>query len=339
AVEPVEVAVDSGAATGAEPAGAGSDGAGSGGAQAEGAEPGGAATGGAELGGAEPGGAATGGTELGGAATGGTEPEGAEPGGAGSTREASRGALSRREVLSPQELREWFARRWGRATGAGGTTATPCPGGAGAAGPGGPAEAAGVGPTGGSTGASGGTGAAGSAGPGAAGATGVGAAGGVGAGGSADAGTSEGAGAGGATGAGAPTGSPQGVVPLTRRLAETVDWPAEAPLSARRKRPSKARWAAQPDLLVQAALQESCAEVKRVKLVVALSSNVQKNPKSGHLRGRGEDLKVVNSLSLTEASSHVTRLEGRGRTRRSLHPEDPHATDDVRPRRGNLVDV
>ncbi|CAI7866642.1 unnamed protein product [Closterium sp. NIES-53] len=222
AVEPVEVAVDSGAAAGAEPAGAGSGGAGSGGAETEGAEPGGAETGGAEPGGAEPGGAEIGGTEPGGAATGGTELEGAEPGGAGSTREASRGTLSRREVLYPQELREWFARRWGRATGAGGTTATTgsggtCPGGAGAPGPGGPAEAAGVGPTGSSAGASGGTGAAGSAGPGAAGATGVGAAGGVGAGGSADAGTSEGAGAGatgdgGATGAGAPAGGP-GAVP------------------------------------------------------------------------------------------------------------------------------
>ncbi|CAI7782851.1 unnamed protein product [Closterium sp. NIES-54] len=201
AVEPVEVAVDSGAATGAEPAGAGSGGAGSGGAEAGGAEPGGAGTGGAETWGAEPGGAATGGMEPEGA-----EPGGAEPGGAGSARVASRGASSRREVLSPQELREWFARRWGRAAGAGGTTATTgsggtCPGGAGAAAPG----------------ASGGTGAAGSAGPGAAGVTGVGAAGGVGAGGSADAGTSEGAGAGaaragGATGAGAPAGSP-GAVP------------------------------------------------------------------------------------------------------------------------------
>ncbi|CAI7896344.1 unnamed protein product [Closterium sp. NIES-54] len=218
AVEPVEVAVDSGAATGAKPAGAGSGGAGSGGAEIEGAEPGGAG-----IGGAEPGGAESGGAEPGGAEPGGTEPGGAEPGGAGSARVASRGASSRREVLSPQELREWFARRWGRAARAGGTTAATgsggtCPGGAGAAGPGGTAEAAGVGPTGGSTGASGGTGAPGSAGPGAAGATGVGATGGVGAGGSADAGTSEGAGAratgaGGATGAGAPAGSP-GAVPV-----------------------------------------------------------------------------------------------------------------------------
>ncbi|CAI7845834.1 unnamed protein product [Closterium sp. NIES-53] len=203
AVEPVEVAVDSGAAIGAEPAGAGSGGAGSGGAETEGTEPEVAETGGAEPGGAatrgtEPGGAETEGAEPGGAEPGVTEPEGAEPGGAGSTRVASRGASLRREVLSPQELREWFARRWSRAAGAGVTTATTCPGGAGAAGPGGRAETAGVGPTGGLAGASGGTGAAGSTGPGAAGATGVGAAGGV--------------GAGGATGAGAPAGSP-GAVP------------------------------------------------------------------------------------------------------------------------------
>ncbi|CAI7777649.1 unnamed protein product [Closterium sp. NIES-54] len=164
----------SGAATGAEPAGAGSGGAGSGGAETRGAESGGAETGGAgsggaETGGAEPGGAETGGAEPGGAESGGAEPGGTEPGGAEpggtepggveSARVASRGASSRREVLSPRELREWFARRWGRAAGAGGTTA--------AAGPGGTAEAAGVGPTGGSAGASGGTGAAGSAGTGA----------------------------------------------------------------------------------------------------------------------------------------------------------------------------
>ncbi|CAI7912020.1 unnamed protein product [Closterium sp. NIES-53] len=144
---------------------------------------------GADSGGAEPGGA-----ESRGAEPGGTEPGGAGPGGAESARVAFRGASSRREVLSPQELREWFARRWGRAAGPGGTTAAPGPGG---------------------------TGAAGSAGTGA---TGVGATGGVGAGGFADAGTSEGAGAGapgavagapgagGATGAGAPAGSP-GTVP------------------------------------------------------------------------------------------------------------------------------
>ncbi|CAI7905556.1 unnamed protein product [Closterium sp. NIES-54] len=176
--------------------------------------------------------------------------QGVEVVAAGSTRVASRGASSRREVLSPQELREWFARRWSRAAGAGGTTATigsggSCPGGAGAAGPGGTAEAAGVGPPGGSARASGGTGAAGSAGPAAAGATGVGATGGVGAGGSADAGPSEGAGAGaagagGATGAGAPAGSPGSggaprprpyFVPLLEQVLGLPPSPSPAPPS------------------------------------------------------------------------------------------------------------
>ncbi|CAI7906808.1 unnamed protein product [Closterium sp. NIES-53] len=60
AVEPVEVAVDSGAARGAEPAGAGS-----GGAESGGAEPGGTESGGAELGGATPGGAGSEVTEPG----------------------------------------------------------------------------------------------------------------------------------------------------------------------------------------------------------------------------------------------------------------------------------
>ncbi|CAI7934382.1 unnamed protein product [Closterium sp. NIES-54] len=217
AVEPVEVAVDSGAATGVEPTGAGS-----GGAEPEGAEPGGAASGGAEpwgaeSGGAEPGCVEPGGAESGGAALGGTEPGGAEPGGAGSARVASRGVSSRRELFSPLELREWFARLWSRAAGVGGTTAAAGSGGAGAAGPGGAAEAAGVGLAGGSAEASGGTGAAGSAGTGAAGSTGAGTTGGAGAGGSAGAGTYEGAGvgaagAGVAAGAGAAAGSP-GAVP------------------------------------------------------------------------------------------------------------------------------
>ncbi|CAI7786234.1 unnamed protein product [Closterium sp. NIES-53] len=189
AVEPVET-------EGAESAGA----------EPGGVEPEGAERGGSEPGGAEPGGAETGGAVPWGAEPGGTEPGGAEPGGAGSARVASRNASSRREVLSPQELREWFARRWGRAAGDGGTTAAPgsggtCLGGAGAAGPGGTAEAAGVGPTGVSAGASGGAGDAGTAGAGAARTTGVGAAGDVGAGETDDAGPSEGAGAG-AVGAG-----------------------------------------------------------------------------------------------------------------------------------------
>ncbi|CAI5973926.1 unnamed protein product [Closterium sp. NIES-64] len=108
AVEPVEVTGDSGAAAGAEPGGA---------------EPGGAESGGAEPGGAEPGGAEPGGAEPGGAAPGGAEPGGAEPGGAEPGGAVPGGASSRREPLSPQELREWFARRWRRAAGAGGSSA------------------------------------------------------------------------------------------------------------------------------------------------------------------------------------------------------------------------
>ncbi|CAI7864489.1 unnamed protein product [Closterium sp. NIES-54] len=198
AVEPVEVAGDSGAGSGgAEPRGAGPGG----------AEPGGAESGGAEPWGAEPGSA---------------EPWGEEPGGAGSTRVASRSASSRRELLSQRELREWFARRWSRAAGAG---VTP-----GAAGTGGAAAATGVGPTGASgaagagaasgvgagvcpagvpAGAAGGTGVAGPAGVGAAGASGApgaGAAEGVRVGGSPDAGSSAGAGVG-AVGAGGAAGT------------------------------------------------------------------------------------------------------------------------------------
>ncbi|CAI7896145.1 unnamed protein product, partial [Closterium sp. NIES-53] len=206
AVEPVEVAVDSGAGSG-------------------GFEPGGAGSGGAEPGGAESGGAKPGGAESEGAEPGSAEPGGEEPGGAGSARVASRGASSRRELLPPQELREWFARRWSRAAGAGGTPGAAGTGGAAAAAGVGPAGAtwgvgAGVCPAGGTTGAAGGTGGASPAGVGAAGAsgaTGAGAAGGVSVGGSPDAGPSAGAGvgavgAGGAAGAGAVSGG-TGAVP------------------------------------------------------------------------------------------------------------------------------
>ncbi|CAI7811876.1 unnamed protein product [Closterium sp. NIES-54] len=204
AVEPVEVAVDSGAARGAELAGAGS-----GCAEPEGAEPGGAESRGAEPKGAEPRGAESG---------------GAKPGVAGSTCVASRGTSSRRELLSLQEIREWFSRHWSRAAGAGGTTVAAGSGGTrtggtGAAGAGGAAEVAGDDPTGGTARATGGTGAAGPARPGAAGAAGAGAAGGVGAGGSAGAGMSEGAGVGavgarGAAGTGAAAGG-TGAVPAS----------------------------------------------------------------------------------------------------------------------------
>ncbi|CAI7756105.1 unnamed protein product [Closterium sp. NIES-53] len=186
AVEPVEVAVDSGATRGAEPVGAGS---------------GGAESGGAEFGGAEPGG-----TEPGGA-----EPEGVEPRGAESARVASRSPSSRRELLSPRELREWFARRWSRAAGAGGPPVALGPGGArtggsGAVGTGGATVAAGVGPAGASgaagAGATGGVGA-GVGAAGASGAAGAGATGGVGAGVGPAGGT---AGATGGTGAAGPSG-------------------------------------------------------------------------------------------------------------------------------------
>ncbi|CAI5458819.1 unnamed protein product [Closterium sp. Yama58-4] len=235
AVEPVEVAVDSGAAGGAEPGGAESGGAATGGAAPGGAEPGGAEPGGAEPGGAEPEGAEPGGAAPGGAVSRGTEPEGAGPArvaSGGAEPDSSSGASSRRELLSPQELREWFARRWRRAAGAGGAAdagGSAAAEGAGAEGPrGARTEGTGAaGPTGapptgagGATGAAG-VGAAGAPGAGAAassgGLTGAGATGGVGAGGAAGAGAAEGAGvgapgAGGTPGAGAPVGG-AGAVP------------------------------------------------------------------------------------------------------------------------------
>ncbi|CAI7753669.1 unnamed protein product [Closterium sp. NIES-54] len=194
-------AVVSGAARGAEPVGAGS----------EGTESGGTEPRGAESGGAEPGCADSGGVEPRGAESGGAEPGGAEPGCAESARVASRGASSRRELHSPQELREWFARRWSRAAGAGGSPVAPGPGGARtggteAIGAGGAAAAAGVGPGGASgatsAGATRGVGA-GVGAAGASGAAGAGATGGVGAGVGPAGGTS---GAAGGTGAAGPAG-------------------------------------------------------------------------------------------------------------------------------------
>ncbi|CAI7805084.1 unnamed protein product [Closterium sp. NIES-53] len=95
-VEPVEIAVNSGAARGAEPAGAGPGGAEPWVAESEGAERGGAESGVAE--------------------TGGAEPEHAEFGG-------PLGVPLRREPLSPQRLREWYARRCSCAAGAMGPSA------------------------------------------------------------------------------------------------------------------------------------------------------------------------------------------------------------------------
>ncbi|CAI7874200.1 unnamed protein product [Closterium sp. NIES-54] len=134
--EPVEVAVDSGAARGAGPVGA----------RTRGAEPGGAESGGAETGGAEPGRARPGGVA----------PEGTVSGGAEHARVESGGTLgvpSRREPLSPQRLREWYSRRCRvTAGGAAGAGAAGGGAGAGAAGGGAGAGAAG-GATGGGTGA------------------------------------------------------------------------------------------------------------------------------------------------------------------------------------------
>ncbi|CAI5500568.1 unnamed protein product [Closterium sp. Naga37s-1] len=192
-VEPVEVAVDSGAARGAEPAGAGPGGAKPGVVESEGAEPGGA----------EPEHAEPGGAESGGAAPGGAEPERAESGG-------PPGVLSRREPLSPQQLREWYARRCSRAAGAGGSTAGGATRAGAAGGPAG-AVAAGGARTGGTgaarAGAAGGTvgagaaGGAGVAGPGGAHTGGTGAAGVGAAGGTAGAGAAGGAGVAGPGGA------------------------------------------------------------------------------------------------------------------------------------------
>ncbi|CAI7743530.1 unnamed protein product [Closterium sp. NIES-54] len=108
--EPVKVAVDSGAARGAEPAGAGTGGAELGVSMSEGAEPGGA------------------------------DPEHVEPG--GTEPGGPPGVPSWREPLSPQQLREWYARRWRGAAGAAGA--------GGAAG-----AAAGAGVAGGATGCTG----------------------------------------------------------------------------------------------------------------------------------------------------------------------------------------
>ncbi|CAI7830472.1 unnamed protein product, partial [Closterium sp. NIES-53] len=99
--EPVKVAVDSGAAGSVEPAGA----------ETGGAEPGVAVSERAEPGGAEPERVEPGGAEPGGTASGGAESERAESGG-------PPGVPSRREPLSPQQLREGYARRCRGAAGA-----------------------------------------------------------------------------------------------------------------------------------------------------------------------------------------------------------------------------
>ncbi|CAI7887414.1 unnamed protein product, partial [Closterium sp. NIES-54] len=221
AVEPVEVAADSGAYRGAEPGCAASGGAAPGRAESGGAGPGGAEPGGAGSGGAEPGRAESGGAEperveRGGAASGGAEPGAAESGGvepAGTGPGGPSGALSRRELPTPQELREWFARRWSRAAGAGGTASAggsaaagaSGAGGAAGAGTGGSSSGGGAGATGPGGARTGGTGGTGAARPG--GAPGAEATGGARAGGAARVGATGGSGAGAAVSAGGPPGA------------------------------------------------------------------------------------------------------------------------------------
>ncbi|CAI7877364.1 unnamed protein product, partial [Closterium sp. NIES-54] len=106
---PAEVAVDSGVARGAEPASAEPGGAEPGGAESEGADCGVAEPEGAELGGTEPQGAEPGGAESEGVEFGGVEPRSTAS--AGGPAGASPRVPHRREPLSPQQLREWFAQR------------------------------------------------------------------------------------------------------------------------------------------------------------------------------------------------------------------------------------
>ncbi|CAI7782694.1 unnamed protein product [Closterium sp. NIES-53] len=172
-----------GAARGAEPVGAGTWSAEPGGAEPELVE-----SGGVEPARVEPGGAEPERVERGGAEARGAEPACAESG-------DSMGVPLWREPLSPQRLREWYARRCRHAAGAGATG-----GGAGAGATGG---AAGAGAAGGATGAGASGGAAGAGATGAAGgAAGAGAAGAAGPGG-ARTGSTGAAGAGGAAGIGA----------------------------------------------------------------------------------------------------------------------------------------
>ncbi|CAI7817817.1 unnamed protein product [Closterium sp. NIES-54] len=195
--EPVEVAVDSGAARGAEPERVTNPlppqgPAPSGVSQVDPTEPVEVAVNSGAARGTEPERLEPGGAEPGGTASGGAEPTRAESRG-------SPGVPLRREPLSPQRLREWHARHCRRATGAAGGAA-----GAGAtrgaAGAGAVGGAAGVGAAGGAAGAGAAGGAAGAGAAG--GAAGGGAAGAAGPGGACTGGAGA-AGAGGAAGVGA----------------------------------------------------------------------------------------------------------------------------------------
>ncbi|CAI7897751.1 unnamed protein product [Closterium sp. NIES-54] len=162
AVEPVEVAGDSGAAEGATLGGAEPEGTTTGGAESGGAEPGGATPGGAEPGGAEPGGATPGGAKPGGAEPARAGPARAVPGGSpGASQAAGAGgavgtggsvAAKGAGATSPGGARTG-------STGAAGPAGTPGAGAAAGVGAEAPAVGPGGGPAGGTTGTTGGTGA------------------------------------------------------------------------------------------------------------------------------------------------------------------------------------
>ncbi|CAI7773203.1 unnamed protein product, partial [Closterium sp. NIES-54] len=208
AVEPVEVAVDSGASGGAEPERAEPGGAGSGGAELERVELGGAGSGGAEpegaaSWGAEPERVETRGAEPGVVASGGAEPTGAGPGGPSAGGAAGAGGSAAAGVTEA-----------GGAAGAG-TGGSASAGGAGATGPG-SARTRGTG----AAGPGGAPGAGATSGGGAGGATGVSATGGTGAGAAVSAGVPTGAEAAGGIGAGGAAGdgaddAGAGVVPAS----------------------------------------------------------------------------------------------------------------------------
>ncbi|CAI7890358.1 unnamed protein product [Closterium sp. NIES-54] len=171
-IEPIEVDVDSGAAGGVVSWGDASRGD-----ESAGAEPGGNEPVCTEPEGVEPWGAEPEHAEPGGAEPGGAELERTEPGGTLSTG-GPPGALSRREPLSPPQLREWFARRTLLRSGAArdegsaaGGPGTPGLGGTGVAGPGaagpGGARTGAAGPGGAPTGGTGAAGAGGAVGVGA----------------------------------------------------------------------------------------------------------------------------------------------------------------------------
>ncbi|CAI7890819.1 unnamed protein product [Closterium sp. NIES-54] len=153
-VEPVEVAVDSRPAVGAEPGGAGPGGEEPGGAEPGGAEPGGEEPGGAKPGSTEPGGAEPQSPESRGSESGGPEPEGPTPGGAlsseqlrewyfqycslrrgtsGARRTTGTGASASppsRELPSRERIREWYKRRCTLRSGAPGVADPAAAGGA-----------------------------------------------------------------------------------------------------------------------------------------------------------------------------------------------------------------